>query len=391
MKVVCTICTDQIKEDFCASPCGHTFHFECLSQWLTHQKTCPQCRERCLPRSIIKLFVNSNDLSQVSADLLDPQELQESLSLQKNLLAHKDKALVEAKTSLSEIKEEMKAWQAQHQEVHKKLKNEQSLSSVLKRQVSSMQSQLDDASERMEVTKKLKRRLATLEGVETMLKGSKEDVDVIMMSYRSTEDLTKFAAVLKRDYEVLKEKRAILIKDKSRLNDEVNHAKRQVLAKERELLACQTQMTTLQTDLHAAEEEKNNLRKKVEMLHAAINSPGSRNALQRMLETPMPDHSTKENHSTREDIDLGASPLLFETSRPRTAHPNIVSEAELPSKKPNGIGTKRPSFNREHIVMPISKVPRAGRPLEPKTLSSFVLKKGLKFAPRKSLATNHKK
>lgn len=30
-----------------------------LSQWLVHQKTCPQCRIRCLPRNVLKLFIDS--------------------------------------------------------------------------------------------------------------------------------------------------------------------------------------------------------------------------------------------------------------------------------------------------------------------------------------------
>ena len=48
-----------------------------LSQWLAHQKTCPQCRERCLPRNVIKLFIDVNDRSTLSADLntLDSKEL----------------------------------------------------------------------------------------------------------------------------------------------------------------------------------------------------------------------------------------------------------------------------------------------------------------------------
>lgn len=48
-----------------------------LSQWLAHQKTCPQCRERCQPRSVLKLFIDdSNDSLQTGDNnILDPKEL----------------------------------------------------------------------------------------------------------------------------------------------------------------------------------------------------------------------------------------------------------------------------------------------------------------------------
>ncbi len=45
-----------------------------LSQWLTHQKTCPQCRVRCLPRNVLKLFIDSNDSTSLASSQ-DPREL----------------------------------------------------------------------------------------------------------------------------------------------------------------------------------------------------------------------------------------------------------------------------------------------------------------------------
>ena len=47
-----------------------------LSQWLAHQKTCPQCRERCLPRNVLKLFLNdSTESMRVENESLNEQEL----------------------------------------------------------------------------------------------------------------------------------------------------------------------------------------------------------------------------------------------------------------------------------------------------------------------------
>ena len=44
-------------------------------QWLGHNKTCPQCREKCMRKNVIRLFVDSSDsLSQANVEL-DPEEM----------------------------------------------------------------------------------------------------------------------------------------------------------------------------------------------------------------------------------------------------------------------------------------------------------------------------
>ena len=30
----------------CTLPCGHRFHFRCISQWMLREKICPMCREK---------------------------------------------------------------------------------------------------------------------------------------------------------------------------------------------------------------------------------------------------------------------------------------------------------------------------------------------------------
>ena len=52
-----------------SSPCS-------LIQWLAHQKTCPQCRERCLQRNVVKLFVDSGDSSMLNTtQSMEPHEM----------------------------------------------------------------------------------------------------------------------------------------------------------------------------------------------------------------------------------------------------------------------------------------------------------------------------
>lgn len=47
-----------------------------LSEWLAHSKTCPQCREKCANKSVIKLYLDScaseedRDLTSLDSDEL---------------------------------------------------------------------------------------------------------------------------------------------------------------------------------------------------------------------------------------------------------------------------------------------------------------------------------
>jgi hypothetical protein len=44
-------------------------------QWLGHNKTCPQCREKCLRKNVIRLYVDAGDtFSQANVEL-DPEEM----------------------------------------------------------------------------------------------------------------------------------------------------------------------------------------------------------------------------------------------------------------------------------------------------------------------------
>ena len=44
--VSCSICLGDETEDLCTLPvCKHTFHRECIGEWLAKQATCPHCRQ----------------------------------------------------------------------------------------------------------------------------------------------------------------------------------------------------------------------------------------------------------------------------------------------------------------------------------------------------------
>jgi|APSaa5957512493_1039668.scaffolds.fasta_scaffold134913_1 hypothetical protein len=39
----CGICLEEL-DNFSALPCGHCFHSKCISQWISKNMSCPECR-----------------------------------------------------------------------------------------------------------------------------------------------------------------------------------------------------------------------------------------------------------------------------------------------------------------------------------------------------------
>jgi predicted nuclease with TOPRIM domain len=304
--------------------------------------------------------------------------MKEKLSLQDSLMAHKDQALTEARAQLSNIQEEMVAWQSQHNDMRRKLKKEQSVNEVLRRELNSMHAELDEAKKNKKELEHVKSKLNTLEGVKKMLTGTKEEVDNVIASHKSMSSLATFFIALKRDYDAVKAKRALLVKEKDKLVADVSSLKRQVLIKD-------DQISILEVDVHSAEEEKQSLQKKLELLQDAVDSPGSRHALQRMLESPMPDRSVNPTAG------LGASPLLA-SPHSQSDNPKMTSRSSSIIHKHKSI--KRPR-DGESIVLPVKMFKSARPPSHAgsaatlKPLSSNLLKAGLKFAPKKNSLPFH--
>uniref|UniRef100_A0A914QA41 RING-type domain-containing protein n=1 Tax=Panagrolaimus davidi TaxID=227884 RepID=A0A914QA41_9BILA len=59
----CSICLLPLhfSNIYAINKCGHTFHQNCINQWITGTKTCPLCRTQASDSDVIKLFIERNN------------------------------------------------------------------------------------------------------------------------------------------------------------------------------------------------------------------------------------------------------------------------------------------------------------------------------------------
>lgn len=67
----CSICYEPMKiRNSYETPCGHTFHTNCLLKWRDQEKsTCPMCRHRIFPEPDMRFPINGVMVSVVDQDL----------------------------------------------------------------------------------------------------------------------------------------------------------------------------------------------------------------------------------------------------------------------------------------------------------------------------------
>ncbi|XP_076374876.1 E3 ubiquitin-protein ligase TRAIP isoform X3 [Megalopta genalis] len=84
MNFTCAICTDLLTppDDIFRTPCGHIFHFTCLSEWLRRSPTCPQCREKTPSHKIHRLYFNFCNNDHITDEILSLRDKVNKLTCQ---------------------------------------------------------------------------------------------------------------------------------------------------------------------------------------------------------------------------------------------------------------------------------------------------------------------
>ncbi|XP_016967672.1 uncharacterized protein LOC108036193 [Drosophila biarmipes] len=74
--VMCSICNESLRasDQVCGiNTCGHVFHENCLSHWLTGSLTCPQCQACCPRHLVFRLHLNFTSVPETGHE--NPSEI----------------------------------------------------------------------------------------------------------------------------------------------------------------------------------------------------------------------------------------------------------------------------------------------------------------------------
>ncbi|XP_071144796.1 E3 ubiquitin-protein ligase TRAIP-like [Mytilus edulis] len=319
MKAQCSICTDLFESDntISALPCGHTFHENCINQWLKNANTCPSCRVPVERGKVIKkLFFDKGD-----DEGIDESKLSNENNNLKAKLREKDcereKFDDEKQTLQSKINNLEK--EIKNQDV--KIKEKQTTVSSMKKELQYFQAQQKSLEVERDECRKAKRKMIELQNVQILLTGCETDVQELLEtrtnSDGSVKELAKYCAILKSEFEQLKSSRkAIKI--------EYDKFKRDFISKDTKLKDSLKELSYLrdvskksEEDLQKAEKHNDHLQKKVSKLQNLLKSP-----------------KANGNDSFIETV-TQASPMISTPVLTNFSH-NIVSESpELVKPSPN--------------------------------------------------------
>ncbi|KAM7006103.1 E3 ubiquitin-protein ligase TRAIP [Tautogolabrus adspersus] len=338
IRAYCTICSDFFdhSRDVAAIHCGHTFHYECLLQWFqtAPTKTCPQCRKQVSTRHIIsKLFF---DIGGEEEGTADPESLQNEVDRMKAILSSKERDWRDKQKVVEGLKDTVERQRRDLDSVRKEVMEKEMLCSALRKQMSYLEIQQNDAQSAKEEARRLRTKMKTFESLEVLLQGQRAEVESMItdmgISQAAMEQLSIYCISLKKEYDNLKGS----LKSS---NDMCEKLKREVLTSNNKLHKASLEvnqtkedMKSLQSDLANADKEISSLKKKVEFLQRTLSTPTRTNeALSRLVfESPAP-MQLKQPHlhqpAGSDDIDLN---MTYDVTTPD----NVAKKPmQVPSKK----------------------------------------------------------
>ncbi|XP_044078016.1 E3 ubiquitin-protein ligase TRAIP [Siniperca chuatsi] len=338
IRAYCTICSDFFdhSRDVAAIHCGHTFHYECLLQWFqtAPTKTCPQCRKQVSTRHIIsKLFFDIGGEEEGSAD---PESLQNELDRMKALLNSKERDWRDQQKMVASLKDTVDKQRRDLDSVRKEIMEKEMLCSALRKQMTYLETQQNEAQAAKEEARRLRTRMKTFESLDVLLQGQRAEVESMItdmgISQAAVEQLSIYCISLKKEYDNLKG-------GLKSSNDMCEKLKREVLSSNNKLQKASMEvnqtkedMKSLLNDLANADKEISSLKKKVEFLQRTLSTPTRTNeALSRLVfESPAPMELKQprlHHPADSEDIDLN---MTYDITTPDDV---AKRPTQVPSKK----------------------------------------------------------
>ncbi|XP_072036097.1 E3 ubiquitin-protein ligase TRAIP-like [Amphiura filiformis] len=352
----CTICTEGFEGEkpIAACNCGHTFHEECIHRWVRTSSTCPQCRSKSTMRTIIRLYWEKPDDDEED---VDPTKLKNELDTLSAELARKDQEKAVFLREKSEFADTLQKKQNKIKTISNKLASEQITTDTLKKQLSLLSLQMEEAKAAKKEAKRLREQLQLLERFQLVITRDSEAVEDMLNESgdgpKAARELATYCVALKREFQNGKDSKRRLKEENERLKKETSYKGKKVMERTLEVERLEKRVRSLEDDLNQVEAEKAAMKDKMTTLQRALESPsssGSKSAISRLImESPAPSLLQRPNLSGNESIDLDdvtmnpgspATPTFLEPS-PSIQAKTDCREFNVPYIKTTSAATKR--------------------------------------------------
>eukprot|EP00116_Pleurobrachia_bachei_P004779 sb/3465041/ len=313
----CPICTEPLKDGVVATKCGHVFHELCVATWLANNRQCPTCRATASTRSLLKLFLASNDESIVVHIPEESEDKGVELEKCRKIITKLKNREEDMKATISVLKgeaeENSKAADALTQNyslVQHNLKKAKTTISNLNMKMKYMSADVEERKKLEERCVRLEREVKGLKGLQVLLEGSAEEVEDLVKTTGDPESLALYVNGLKRDYAKLQRAKAEEQAQTEALQRKLSYSRLTITKIQQELSELKREKAMVEGDLSLAERRNESLCKKIgayedksvcentDLLN--VTKPGSRKS----FETPV--HLNKrqrKEHSTPMDAD----------------------------------------------------------------------------------------
>ncbi|XP_076243156.1 TRAF interacting protein no poles [Calliopsis andreniformis] len=258
MNVVCVICSDLLipSDDVFHTPCGHIFHFVCLSQWLERSKSCPQCREKTTAHKIHRIYFNFSNNDTIIEDATSLQDKLDKLNFQ---LLVKEKDIKHYTQKCETLEKQNGELRKEVYKVESELNKKNSTIYAFKEQIKYFKEQNLEVESIKKEVEQLKKKNENYKNIQTLLEASTEDIDEMISKTSDPNTLITYISVMKREMMISLNKRRELRSKMKSLQQELTkvsmernflseeHTKRKKL--EKDLMQCESEKMLLENKL----------------------------------------------------------------------------------------------------------------------------------------------
>ncbi|KAL1512537.1 hypothetical protein ABEB36_002118 [Hypothenemus hampei] len=346
MNICCVICSDLFtpNSDMYSTPCGHIFHYTCLSHWLENSKTCPQCRAKVYSKSLVRLYINISQILNTNSSVT---ELQYKLDNAEFNIKLKDKEMKSLANKNTELETQNSSLRTLIKDMQLEESKQASRLLEYKDQLKKYKEQVQGCDKLKNDIRKFKNDIRNLENMQIALKGTQQQVADIVRNENNIENLAVLVSILKNTLAQTETKKNKLVHEVGNLKQEMSEQKRSY-----EDLTVKYEDIRMQFEnlKHSYEVEIKFLKDKFVQLKTKINDDSINNSIRRITEeSPVNYHRTpvlveSKNHviellDTSSDSPLVTSltetnPDLTTTSQSSRRLNNVIQETTNDSPLP---------------------------------------------------------